>query len=57
MFIHLLIGWFRLRSLHAFVHTCVREARPFSDFPGQPSGPHGSYVALFSKVIIITCKI
>ena len=42
MLIPLLIGWFRLRSLHTFVLTCVREARPFSDFPGQPSGPHGT---------------
>ena len=28
--------------MHTFLFTCVREAQAFSDFPGQPSGPHGT---------------
>ena len=46
MFIPFSDGIVRLRLVHAFLLTYVSQARPFSDFPGQPSGLHGT---LFSQ--------
>ena len=28
--------------MNTFLQTCVREAKDFSDFQGQPSGPNGT---------------